>query len=510
MTKPHMHPLLSPCSLCCWLALAGSLSAQDQSSALWGRAGERWTPQSRLPDFSYAGYHRGEAPLPTLKPTVDVKAFGAVGDGIADDTLAIQKAIDASPGKVIHLPPGRYKITNFLTIRHGGTVLQGAGPEQSVFFCPIPLNTIKPNWGATTTGQRTSNYSWSGGFIQVTGPSSTKFLASVTAPAKRGDHTLAVSASEPFKVGDDVALRLSDTSDKSLATHLYAGDPGPLDQLGVIRETFRCRVTKIDPVAGRIEFDRPLLTDVRLEWKPGLFAAARSVEEVGLEELGFEFPNTPYLGHFTELGYNAVSIGDARNCWLRHLRIHNSDSGLFVGGVNVTVQGVLLTSERPVEKSRQATGHHGITLSGQDNLLRDFEFRTRFMHDITMTRGSAGNVVAAGRGLDLALDHHKYAPHHNLFTDLDLGQGSRMFQSGGGDKLGRHSAAGETFWNVRARQPQTWPQGWGPDLMNLVGVQSNGQSLTNLDGPWFEAIAPSRLEPANLYQAQLARRLAKP
>ena len=175
--------------------------------------------------------------------------------------------------------------------------------------------------------------------------------------------------------------------------------------------------------------------------------------------------------------------------------------------MNVTAQGISLTSDRPIEKSRQATGHHGITLSGQDNLLRDFEFRTRFMHDITMTSGSAGNVVATGRGLDLALDHHKYAPHANLFTDLDLGQGSRMFQSGGGADLGRHSAAYETFWNIRARQPQAWPKGWGPDLMNLVGVQSNGTSETSPAGRWFEAIDASELMPANLYNAQLARRL---
>ena len=175
--------------------------------------------------------------------------------------------------------------------------------------------------------------------------------------------------------------------------------------------------------------------------------------------------------------------------------------------MNVTLQSITLTSDRPIEKSPQATGHHGITLSGQDNLLRDFEFRTRFKHDITMTSGSAGNVVAMGRGLDLALDHHKYAPHANLFTDLDLGQGSRMFQSGGGADLGRHSAAYETFWNVRARQPQSWPKGWGPDLMNLVGVQSNGKSDTSPAGRWFEAIDPRELKPANLYDAQLARRL---
>lgn len=485
-------------------------SAQAQYSALWGRDGERWTPQSRLPDFSYAGYHRGEAPLPTVKPGVDVKSFGVVGDGTADDTTAFQKAIDASKGKVINIPPGRYKITNFLTIRNSGTVLKGAGADKSVFFFPIPLNTIKPNWGATTTGQRTSNYSWSGGFLQVLGAFHGKLLAQVTAPAKRGDRALAVSSCESFKVGDDVTLRLTDTADKSLTTHLYAGDPGPITKLKGVRESFACRVTKVDAAARRIEFDRPLRTDVRPEWKPALFSAASSVEEVGIEDLGFDFPNTPYLGHFTEVGYNAVVIGGARNCWVRNLRIHNCDSGIFISGVNITAQGILISSDRTIEKSRKATGHHGVTMGGQDNLLRGFEFRTRFMHDITMSRGSAGNVVSTGRGLDLAFDHHKYGPHSNLFTDLDLGQGTRMFQSGGGADLGRHSAAYETFWNIRARQAQAWPKGWGPDLMNLVGLQSNGPSETSPTGRWFEAIDPRVLKPANLYQAQLERRLAAP
>lgn len=489
------------------IAAAVPPTVQAQYSALWGHGGESWSLQSRLPDFSFAGYHRGEAPLPALQAAANVKTFGAVGDGIADDTAAFQKAIDASKGKVIRVPPGRYKITDFLTIRDSSTVLQGAGAEESVLFFPTPLNTIKPNWGATTTGERTSNYSWSGGFIQVLGSLSRQPLAQVTAPAKRGDRALSVSGCEKFKVGDDVVLRLTDTPDKSLARHLYADDPGPLDKLRGARESFACRLTKVDTAARRIEFDRPLRTDVQPEWRPALFAAASSVEEVGIEDLGFSFPNTPYLGHFKEVGYNPIAISGARNCWVRNLRIHNCDSGIFVSGVNVTVQNITITSDRPIEKSRQATGHHGITLSGQDNLLRDFEFRTRFMHDITMTSGSAGNVVTLGRGPDLCFDHHKYAPHANLFTDLDLGQGSRMFQSGGGADLGRHSAAYETFWNIRARQPQPWPKGWGPDLMNLVGVQSNGKSETSSAGRWFEAIDPGRLDPANLYTAQLARRL---
>lgn len=410
-------------------------------------------------------------------------------------------------GQSIRIPPGRYKITDFLTIRDRGTVLQGAGPDKSVLVFPKPLNAIKPDWGETTSRRPTSNYSWSGGFIQVLGSFPRDALARVSAPADRGDRSLSVSTCEPFHIGDIITLRLTDTPDKSLTRALYADDPGPINKLRRVTESFACRITRVNPAAGRIEFDRPLRTEVRLEWQPALFADRSTVEEVGIENLGFEFPNTPYEGHFTELGFNAIAISGARNCWIRIVHIHNCDSGIFIHGENVTVTGVLITSDRAIEPSRRATGHHGITLGGQDNLLRDFDYQTRFMHGITVTRGSAGNVAMNGRGLDLALDHHKYGPHANLFTDIDLGEGSRMFQSGGGADLGRHSAAYETFWNIRARQPQSWPASWGPDLMNLIGVQNDGHSVTNRNGRWFEAISPEALEPANLYESQRSRRL---
>lgn len=64
------------------------------------------------------------------KQPVNVKWFGAVGDGVVDDTVAIQAALNAG-GKVVYLPNGTYKQTAALTIP-AGTKLTGDGAAVSI------------------------------------------------------------------------------------------------------------------------------------------------------------------------------------------------------------------------------------------------------------------------------------------------------------------------------------------------------------------------------------------
>ncbi len=54
-----------------------------------------------------------------LQDIIDVTAFGAVGDGVADDTEALQFAIDhgQAHGHPVYLPAGVYKVTGTLRIR---------------------------------------------------------------------------------------------------------------------------------------------------------------------------------------------------------------------------------------------------------------------------------------------------------------------------------------------------------------------------------------------------------
>jgi Pectate lyase superfamily protein len=79
---------------------------------------------------------------PTLPPsgdpgTLGVEAFGAVGDGVTDDTAAIQACIDAcaAAGAVAFMPAGVYRV-GALTLTHGCFGLVGVGSQvqsQDVF-----------------------------------------------------------------------------------------------------------------------------------------------------------------------------------------------------------------------------------------------------------------------------------------------------------------------------------------------------------------------------------------
>ena len=76
-----------------------------------------------------------------LGQTVSVKDFGAVGNGIADDTVAIQAAID-SGAKAVYLPAGTYLVSSLLMPNVFNFVLFGDGPP----------STLKLKAGASDAG----------------------------------------------------------------------------------------------------------------------------------------------------------------------------------------------------------------------------------------------------------------------------------------------------------------------------------------------------------------------
>jgi Pectate lyase superfamily protein len=490
---------------CLGIGLGLIAETHAETSDLWGNAGEKWNARSRLPDFSYAGYHCGEAPLPNLPTGVSVKNFGAVGDGVTDDTAAFQKAITNAHG-VIEVPAGRYRITDILEIKRSGVVLRGSSPDKSILFFPKPLHEIRPLQSATTEGRPTSEYSWAGGFVWFKGGFGGRLLAGISAPAERGDTALQVLSAANLHVGQNIEILETDNSKNTLAAALYSGDLGNTSKLeGSTYASLVCRVTKIS--GNRVEFNRPLRFGIRPEWSPRIVSFEPTVTESGIENLCFEFPNTPYPGHFKELGYNAVAFTDVANCWGRNLRITNADSGIFTHARFCTITGVVFESARKPD-ANGSTGHHGFDFEGEDNLFTDFDFRMEFIHDITLDHCASGNVSAHGRGVDMCFDHHKRTCYENLFTDVDAGLGTHLWRCGGGADLGKNCGARGTFWNIRTAKPQRFPPaGFGPPSMNFVAMQIEQGSEKNATGRWCEAIAPDKIEPQDIHAAQLTRRL---
>jgi polygalacturonase len=82
------------------------------------------------------GVSSGIAPVSTQAPPVgiDVRRFGARGDGVADDTAALQQALDAAlltNDHSVHMPAGAYLIS--APLRYGdGLTLTGDGPSATM------------------------------------------------------------------------------------------------------------------------------------------------------------------------------------------------------------------------------------------------------------------------------------------------------------------------------------------------------------------------------------------
>lgn len=64
---------------------------------------------------------------------VNVKNFGAIGDGITDDTIAIQSAVNSAIAEngILYFPAGTYMIGNTINISHGFNSLRIQGENAS-------------------------------------------------------------------------------------------------------------------------------------------------------------------------------------------------------------------------------------------------------------------------------------------------------------------------------------------------------------------------------------------
>lgn len=471
------------------------------ASKLFGKDGAGFDPRGRLLDYAYAGYHAGADPIPDVSgPITSVASFGAKPDDAIDDTSAFRDAIDAASSGVVAIPAGRFVLSERLTVNKGHLVIRGAGVGKTVLTFPKALGDV---YELVFDHSGHSNWSFGGAFLTVQGSDKGAVLAQVTSNAARGDTRLVVDSIATIRAGQWVRLLQRDAAG-SLLNALYGGkyDGDVSEDLG--RQAFRF-YSKVAAVAGNsVTLERALPFPVATAWTPRLAVAAPVVTEVGIEDLTLSFAPTPYPGHFKERGFNAIQLKGVQNSWVRRVEILDADYGITLNESQFcTVSDVTLDTDFD---RGPLVGHHALNASGSSDLLfTRFDIRKTFVHDLSVDNYAFGTVWSRGRGLDLCMDHHGRAPYGTLWTALDLGAGTRAFESGGAKQRMPHSGAYTTYWNVRAsRSIELPPSDFGP-FLNFVGVGSVPASAPPPD--WFvEPIAPAELCAPDLHAAMVARR----
>ncbi len=386
----------------------------QQHSTLWGVNGEKWNPEI-LPDFTKAGYQEGLKPIPEYPVSVNVKDFGAVGDGKTDNAAAFRKAIVAAKALTsVYIPDGVYVIKD--TIHIGKSIsLRGQSRDQTVLYFPIELEDLYPN-----------------------------------------------------------------------------------------------------PYVGRIH------QGVQVSWHAygrNAYLIMPGGEEKGVETLTLKFPNVKWRRHHLERGYNGFLITGVKNGWVKNVRIINTDYGMRIAGSNnLTVTDILFEGE---SNRKGIAGHHGVALyeDSFNCLVENIDFSMAFIHELSLGGGVHHNVFSNCQGQNIHMDHHynkdMQQSSTNLWTNIDLGSGAGAWANNAQSNEPENKATnfkgltgstfGEVYWNIRSANPINAPLG----MSNItVGMNTNDKDSYKWDAKTYkhihEKIDPAKLEPKNLYQAQMA------
>ena len=512
-----------------------------------------------LPDFSYAGYGFGVAPIPADAGTIiDVTDHGAIPDDGLDDSKAVLRALAAAnavKGKVtLRFPKGRIQITEVLRITRSDITLDGAGNGAggSELWFPRPLKLIDKSHDYDELREYLvrekkqqvepehnidylfTEYTWAGGMIFVapagSRPVSYDGTKDVRDPVlangvsgKQFARTLTVNDASKLKVGDVVQLQWFsvDGPKSQILKSLYGDTNLPI---GSHHWTFPNRpvvaqATRVAAVRGKtVTLGDPLLHDVRAD-QPAVVADWTHLSNVGIQNLRLQFPEAPAFGHHLEQGYNGIYMTGVFDGWVKKLTIDRADSGILTdNAASLTIADITTTGDRRAHYSVHVGAVHNV-------LVKDLKVENPVVHPVSInTRSTRSVFLRSVVDKEAIIDQHSGSNHQNLFDAIEMhidpkqgkdGWHYQLWVGGGAPYWKPGHGLYNTLWNAKLVVPESVPadatvaitSGLEGPGERIVGLHANRNITVSYDpAPYIEGTGQAVDAAPSLYEYQLARR----
>jgi len=540
--------------VCCAIVLGSIFAAHAAAQSVPKILSQRgFATDVFLPDYSYAGYGFGLAPLPKTYPSVlNVADFGAIADDAIDDSAALARALTAAhatAGPVtLRYPAGRFIQSEVMLIERSDFSIEGAGSGKggTEIYFPRPLRMVDKSQRldelkaylslekkfqiepSRNINEPFSPYSWSGGFIWIQAPK-TNVIVARTAALKgiANAKTLTLSAISgkinPFERGDIIKIEwfARDGLRSALLKSLYGEHGGKIGSRHWedLNRSIVVQSTRVKRVSGnQIEIADPLLHDINLKM-PASVVPWTGLTEVGIRDLALVFAPGRSFGHHLEEGWNGIYINDVFNGWIESIRVRDADSAVLTyDSASLTVRNILTEGRR--------VAHYAVHIGSVHNVLAtNVQIHNPVLHSLSFNTQSTRSVFQrATVWQQPVLDQHAGANHQNLFDNITVsikprrvndrvryplwdGSGAPYWQPG----HGRFN----THWNLNVLvEVGAMPNETvlltgleeGPDA-RIVGVHGNREfRIDYRPEPYIERLNDDMRDVPSLYDWQLQRR----
>jgi hypothetical protein len=298
------------------------------------------------------------------------------------------------------------------------------------------------------------------------------------------------------------------------------------DPILYLQNLFQLKAKVVKQVGNVVTLDRTLPLDIKTKWNPrvAVINMNATLQNCGIENVKIRMNGLAYPGHFNSNGSNAIWLNKALNCWVKNVECIDVDLGLVLNEAYYCTFDAIAMNVSLRNKTTD-TGHHAFWCNerSSDNLFSNLIINTTFIHDISVEGVANGNVFSKCVGDNINLDHHRGAPYSNVFTEMNLGRGTRIFGSSGSWYRGPHTGIYTTVWNLTRNTgtfgalPNSSNTGGlgkvSKDWYYLNSIGVRGTRIANLDehrNQYVEFANGEQLKTPNIFLAQRQKRLAIP